>query len=125
MMTPLDLFKAGKLSEAMSALGEELRQDPTNTKSRIFLFELLCFSGEYDRAEKHLDVLAQSGPQSEMGAVLYRGLLNATRAREDVCLKEQIPQTAAPDSADGISGTLNGTPFKSLPDADSRIGSNL
>lgn len=124
-MTPLDLFKAGKLSEAMSALSEELRRDPTNVKNRTFLFELLCFSGEYDRAEKHLDILAQSGPQSEMGAVLYRGLLNATRTREDVCLKEQIPQPAAPDTADGISGTLNGIPFKSLTDADSRIGSNL
>jgi len=51
-MTATDLFQAGRLDEAVLALGVELRRDPTDSKRRTFLFELLCFSGEYDRAEK-------------------------------------------------------------------------
>ena len=59
-MTSTELFRAGRLNEAVQALGAELRNDPTDVKRRTFLFELLCFSGEYDRAGKQLDVLAQS-----------------------------------------------------------------
>lgn len=72
-MTARELFQAGRLNEAVTALGAELRSDPTDTRRRIFLFELLCFAGEYDRAEKQLDVIAQSGREADMGALLYRG----------------------------------------------------
>jgi len=59
-----------------------LRDNPTDTRRRIFLFELLCFAGEYDRAEKQLDVLAQSGPEAATGALLYRAALAAERTLE-------------------------------------------
>jgi type VI secretion system protein ImpE len=124
-MNPQDLFKAGKLNEAINALGVELRRDPVNLKGRTFLFELLCFSGDYDRAEKHLDVLSQAGPQSEMGVVLYRGLLNATRTRQEVYLKAK-PQKPTPDKFTGATGgTLNGLPFEGIVDSDPRMGANL
>jgi type VI secretion system protein ImpE len=50
-MNSRELYQAGRLDEAVQALGSELRNDPTDTKRRTFLFELLCFTGEYDRAE--------------------------------------------------------------------------
>src|ERR1700676_2405343 len=116
-MNPQDLFKAGKLNEAIAALGEELRRDPTNSKSRTFLFELLCFAGEYERAEKHLDVLAQGGSQSDLGALLYRGALNATYTRQDLFRDGKLPRPAAPsESTDVIGGALNGVPFETLAD---------
>ena len=59
-MTARQLYQAGQLGEAIQALGAELRNDPADARKRIFLFELLCFAGEYDRAEKHLDVLGQA-----------------------------------------------------------------
>lgn len=124
-MTPQELFKAGKLNEAVGALNEEMRRNPTDVKARTFLFELLCFSGDYVRAEKQLDVLGQSGPQSEMGAVLYRGLLHATKIRQEVYPKGKPPAAAVSESAAGRGGTLNGAPFKTLVDADPRIGPNL
>jgi len=126
-MNPQDLFKAGKLNEAIGALSEQLRSNPADSKSRTFLFELLCFSGDYERAERQLDVLAHAGPQSEMGAMVYRGLLSATKARQDV-YGERNPSTSATDSAsagDVTRGNLNGRPFRSLVDADPRIGPNL
>jgi type VI secretion system protein ImpE len=120
-MNPLDSFKAGKLDEAITALGDGLRRDPMDSKSRTFLFELLCFSGDYDRAEKHLDVLAQGGSQSDLGALLYRGTLNATKTRQDLFRDGKLPF----ESSEAIGGTLNGATFKALIDADSRIGANL
>ena len=62
MSTAKQLFQAGQLNEAVRALGAEVRDNPTDAQRRTFLFELLCFSGEYDRAEKHLNVLADGNP---------------------------------------------------------------
>ena len=66
------LFQAGKLKEAIEALGTELRNNPDDARRRTFLFELLCFAGDYDRADKQLDLLADAGPNSGMGALLSR-----------------------------------------------------
>lgn len=121
-MTPYDLLNAGKLNEAIGALNEELRGDPGNGKSRTFLFELLCFSGDYDRAQKQLDILSQAGKQSEMGGLLYKGLLEATRTRQGVYTAEKTAPPASDQSTKTVSGTLNGSPFSNLVDADPRVG---
>jgi protein involved in temperature-dependent protein secretion len=52
------LFEAGKVQEAMNELMAYLRDHPSDTKQRPFLFELLCFSDDFVRAEKQLGVLA-------------------------------------------------------------------
>ena len=60
-MTPQELYRNGRLREAITALGDELRKNPLDAKRRTFLFELLLFAGEYDRAEKQLEVLPGAG----------------------------------------------------------------
>jgi type VI secretion system protein ImpE len=121
-MTAKQLFQAGQLNEAIKALGAEVRDNPADPRRRTFLFELLCFAGEYDRAEKHLHVLAQGNSQSEMGAVLYFSALHAERTRLEKFAKETL-STAAPVRQ--FSGTLNGQAFESIVDADPRIGPRL
>ncbi|CAN5669500.1 type VI secretion system accessory protein TagJ [soil metagenome] len=122
-MNSTDLYRAGKLDEAIQVLGGELRSDPTDVRRRTFLFELLCFAGSYDRAEKQLDVLAGEGKEAEMGTLLYRSALHAERTRQEMFRSGMLPQGAvAPRS---VSGTLNGEPFESLTDADPRIGARL
>ena len=49
-MTAQSLFQAGRLDDAIGALSAELRDNPTDAQRRTFLFELLCFAGNYDRA---------------------------------------------------------------------------
>ena len=120
-MTARELYQAGQLAAAISALGSELRDNPTDTRRRIFLFELLCFAGEYDRAEKHLDVLAQAGTDAATGALLYRAALAADRTRGRLFEKHEYPSGAAAP----VRGILNGKPFESLEDADPRIGARL
>ena len=50
-----ELFRAGRLDEAIAELGAELRDRPTDTQRRSFLFELLAFAGDHERAARHLD----------------------------------------------------------------------
>jgi type VI secretion system protein ImpE len=124
-MTAGQLFKAGKLNEAVQALGVELRDNPTDTQRRTFLFELLCFSGAYDRAEKHLDILAQANKDAQLGALLYAGALSADRTRSEMFQKQAYPQAAENAEPAPLAGMLNGKPFSSFEDADPRLGLKL
>ena len=122
-MTAGQLFQAGKLDQAIQALGAELRDHPGDVQRRTFLFELLCFAGAYDRAEKHLNVLAEGNKDTQLGALLYAGALHAERTRTDMFLKREYPQ--ATGEGVPLSGTLNGQPFETFEDADWRIGARL
>jgi type VI secretion system protein ImpE len=121
------LFQAGRLKEAVQALNAEVRNHPEDSKHRIFLFELLCFCGEYDRAEKQLDILGSADINREMGALIYRSALHAEKTRQGLFAKKEYPKPVGDAAATGgaVSGTLNGKPFQSIADADPRIGPRL
>ena len=118
-----ELFQAGRLDEAVVALGSEVRDNPTDVRRRTFLFELLCFQGAWDRAEKHLNVLADATPDAKMGAVLYMASLHAERVRHDTFAKKEFPPAAA--LANPRGGTLNGKSFTEFEDSDPRVGARL
>jgi type VI secretion system protein ImpE len=122
-MNPQELYRAGRLTDAIKALGAELRDNPTDARRRTFLFELLCFAGEYERADKQLEVLAQAGPDSELGVLLYRSALYAERQRHDLFERGELP--SAQDEAADRSGIVNGKDFSSISDADPRTGARL
>lgn len=122
-MSARELFQAGKLNEAIEALGVEVRDNPTDAKRRTFLFELLCFKGDYTRAEKHLNILADATKDSRVGAMLYFSALHAERLRQDLFEKKEYP--VMPASTEDRGGTINGQPFEALEDADPRIGPRL
>lgn len=109
------------MNEAIDALGAELREHPTDAQRRTFLFELLCFAGNWDRADKQLDILAGSDKDRRMGALLYRAAINAERTRQDM-FRDKPPADGA---SAAVGGTLNGREFQSIEDADPRIGSRL
>ena len=123
-MKAKELYKAGKLSEAIQSLSAELRDNPTDAQRRVFLFELLCFAGEYDRADKHLNLLADQSPQAQMGAVLYMSSLHGERLRQKLFEEKDYP-TVPVDESKARGGTCNGTPFESIEDSDPRIGARL
>ncbi len=121
-MNAQQLYEAGRLEEAVTELGSTLRGDPANVRARTFLFELLCFAGEYDRASKQLDIIADSSQEAGMGALLYRSALHAERTRQDM-FKNGLVSGAT--SSSELSGTLNGQRFSSISDADVRLGARL
>ncbi len=122
MPTAREHFDAGRLESAIETLGAELRSNPTDTQRRVFLFELLIFAGQYDRAEKQLDVLARGGPDNELAVLPYRAALQGERIREHMFTTGDFPQTPAPEP---VSGTFNGRAFASIEDADPRLGARL
>jgi type VI secretion system protein ImpE len=76
-----ELLRAGQLSAAITQVTEEVKARPADLHGRTFLFELLCFSGDLDRADKHLDVIGQESADSEIAVQRYRDVLQAERAR--------------------------------------------
>ncbi|MGA7523380.1 MAG: type VI secretion system accessory protein TagJ [Acidobacteriaceae bacterium] len=109
------------MRDAIQALTGHLREHPADTAQRTFLFELLCFAGEYTRAEKQLAVLAGSGIEGEMGAIVYYAALHAEKNRHALFETKEFPQ----DAAISPRGELNGQPFTDLRDADPNIGARL
>jgi type VI secretion system protein ImpE len=123
-MSPHELVRLGRLSEAIQVLTLEVRNQPADNRRRTLLFELLCLAGLYDRAEKHLDILARVSQEAELGTLLYRSAIAAERQRQVLFESRQYPRT---DDNPGLArpGTLNGRPFSSIEDLDGRIGPRL
>lgn len=121
-MDALSLYRSGNLRAAIDALGDELKKQPLDAKRRTFLFELLCFAGEYGRAEKQLDILSDASAEAAAGAMLYRSALHAERERQEMFANNQLPLGTAHASPEG---ELNGAAFPGLSDADPRIGAHL
>src|SRR3954470_5813513 len=117
-----DLFAAGRVTEAITVLNAWLRDNPADVPQRTFLFELLCFAGQYDRAEKQLSVLSQGSKEAQLGATLYYAALHAEKERNELFRSQAFPPTQAPDD---ISGVLNDKPFTTFRDADPDIGARL
>lgn len=125
-MDAQQLFKAGKLSEAIPALNHHLRDNPADLKSRTFLFELLCFSGDYERADKQLNIIEQEGNRDSMLAtLLYRAALHAEKLRQEMFENKSYPKRLVNGPTTAVEGKLNGKEFQDLSDADPRIGAKL
>jgi type VI secretion system protein ImpE len=80
-MDAKELLDAGHLSAAIEQLSQELRAHPTDSRRRTFLFELLSFAGEYERAARQLDVIGHQSATAEVGVQVYRNILTAEQSR--------------------------------------------
>ena len=79
-----ELFEAGKLDEAIEELLREVKADPSDGAKRTFLFELSCFAGDWERAERQLDVIGHQSAKAELGVMVYRANINAEQERRRV-----------------------------------------
>lgn len=98
-MTASELFQAGRLREATDAQTAEVKARPTDQAARFFLFELLLFAGDLDRARKQLDVLRYDDPRHAAAIAQYRSALDAETARRAVFAGTAQPKClgTAPD----------------------------
>jgi len=72
---------AGNLTGAVESALKLVKTNPTNETARTFLFELSCFSGDWDRAEKQLEVIGHEDAKAMIGALIYRQNFMAERDR--------------------------------------------
>jgi type VI secretion system protein ImpE len=90
-MDAKDLIRAGRLADARKQLTEEVKASPADLSKRTLLFQVLAFCGEWDKAERHLDVIASRNPGSETGVQVYKNLIRAERERTEVAALERRP----------------------------------
>jgi type VI secretion system protein ImpE len=90
-MNPKDLIRAGRLSEAREQLAGEVKSSPSDVSKRTLLFQVLSFYGEWDKAERHLDLISSRDPSAETGVQVYKNLINAEKERKEVLERKRIP----------------------------------
>lgn len=91
-MDASQLFRSGDLAAAIAAQVEAVKAKPTDAATRTFLFELLCFAGELDRAEKQLEVIGHQSAEAQWPAQVYSNLLYAERQRRRTFEEGVAPQ---------------------------------
>ncbi|PEQ14584.1 virulence protein SciE type [Novosphingobium sp. PC22D] len=146
------LLDQGDIDGARAALVDVVRQNPADTRARMFLFQLLALCGERAKARKQLEMLAQLSPEAQMLAVAYGQAIEAEEQRAKVFAGEcpaslLVPSAWAGDLVDALNhfiagrtaegeacrdkafdqapdtaGSLDGQAFEWIADADSRFG---
>lgn len=86
-----ELLRAGNLSEALKLLQDQVRHDPANAKSRVFLFQLLSVLGQWDRAMTQLNVAAEMDPINLLMAQMCRQALNCEALRAEIFAGKRSP----------------------------------
>ncbi|HTX48315.1 MAG TPA: type VI secretion system accessory protein TagJ [Acetobacteraceae bacterium] len=90
--TAASLFRSGKLTEAVAAAQAALRKAPTDLSARVLLAELLCFSGNLERADVILDAASTIDPSSAVVVAEFRQLVRADMARRQLFRDGRVPE---------------------------------
>jgi type VI secretion system protein ImpE len=90
-MEAAELLRQGKLNEALEALSNQIRSDPSNAKHRVFLFQLLCVMGRWDRALTQLNVAAEIDPKTLLMKEVCASALQCEALRKDIFEGKKLP----------------------------------
>ncbi len=85
------LLKEGKLADALARLQEQVRKEPAKAQHRVFLFQLLCVTGAWDRALTQLNVAADLDPSTLLMAEVCRPALACEALRKDIFAGKRSP----------------------------------
>jgi len=91
-MNSSELYQAGRLTEAVDAALAAVKKTPSDTSRRGQLCELLCFAGDFERADKQLEAIGNLDPQTMPGVSLFRQLIRAETARQQFYAEGRLPE---------------------------------
>lgn len=91
-MNASELYKAGNLQEAIDAQIKEVKAQPADQAKRVFLFELLAFAGELERARRQIDAVHYDEEDRAMAVAYYKQLLDAEHKRRQLFAAGLAPQ---------------------------------
>ena len=95
------LLAQGALGAAIETQTAIVRQRAGDSDARALLADLLCFAGEFERADKQLDVISSQRTELAVPVALSRQLIRAALVRRDVFENGRAPETLA-----GADGTI-------------------
>lgn len=85
------MLQAAKLTDCISYIETQLKEDPLNVSLKSSLIELLCINGELERADKQLNNIVQKHPDYLIGASNLRQLIRAEQSRQDCLIGKSVP----------------------------------
>jgi len=145
-------LRDGDVEGARAALTESIRSRPADPEARMFFFQLLCLTGEWEKARKQLETLARLSPEARMLSVVYGQAIAAEAVRAAVFAGDadvsilaggawaqrlvaalrrrgqgnvagaRTARDEALDAAPDTPGEADGSRFDWIADADSRFG---
>jgi type VI secretion system protein ImpE len=83
-MTAEELLKNGDVKQALTELFAQVRAQPSDARHRIFLFQLLCVAGQWDRALTQLNVAHELDPAAGIMGKAYQEILHCEAIRRSV-----------------------------------------
>ncbi|WP_343610914.1 type VI secretion system accessory protein TagJ [Novosphingobium sp.] len=102
------LLRSGDVDGARAALVATVRAQPADQAARMFLFQLLAVAGEWDKAKKQLQALAQLSGEAQMLAMAYGQAIDAELERAEVFAgRQRARQHAASDWCEGVVDALH------------------
>jgi type VI secretion system protein ImpE len=101
-----ELLDQHHLSAAIAELNQDIKRHPTDLRLRTFLFELLCFAGDYERGQRQLDVIGHQNVDVGIGVEVYKSILRAEAARRQVFI-EGIKPTFLSDPPEHVVFSLD------------------
>jgi type VI secretion system protein ImpE len=120
---PAELFRKGRLRDAIAAQQELVRAAPADVARRWFLVELLCFAEEWERADRLLDVIASQAPEMALTVLEFRQLLRGEGTRRHVMNEGRAPHIIGPtgESLYPVVGALLSLRNGALSEAEGKI----
>ena len=86
-----DSLREGRLHDALTELQGQVRKDPSNSRHRVFLFQLLCVLGDWSRARDQLKVLAELDPGTLALVHVYGAAISCEQVRREVFAGTRTP----------------------------------
>jgi type VI secretion system protein ImpE len=143
--------REGDLRSALQKLQEQIRSRPSDAELRIFLFQLLCVMGQWERAQTQLQLAADLDAGALAMAQMYREAIRCELLRADVFAGRKSPvvfgepaewiallveslanatntphaqglRERAFEAAPASAGSIDGQAFEWIADADMRLG---
>jgi type VI secretion system protein ImpE len=84
-------LKSGNLTEALAELQADVRREPANPQKRVFLFQLLCLLGRWDRALTQLQVLSDMDPSTGPMVQTYGPAIKCEELRREIFAGRRAP----------------------------------
>ncbi len=92
MTTAFELYRESRLDEAIETALKQVKAAPGDVDARLLLCDLLCMSGQFERAGRQLEVILEQDAALGPGVGLYRQLIRAELARRQVFVSGEAPE---------------------------------
>lgn len=90
-MAVIDMLREGDLRQTLEQLQQQVRKQPADPKHRIFLFQVYCILGDWQKALNQLNVLRELDAETLPMAQTYQEAIQCEALRKQVFAGAHIP----------------------------------